>query len=339
MDSISQFVLGSACGELLLGSKLGRKAILWGGFFGTLPDLDILSGYWMDELSKTEFHRGPSHSLLFAALMAYPLGSFVRYLHRKRELSLHRCALFVFVTLFTHILLDLCTTWGTKVFWPFDTTAYAWQIVFVLDPLYTLPFLLALSVSPFLKTQHQLRGNLWKIALLMSTGYLVLCSCSKLLISSSFEKSFEQIEEPILSWSSRPAPLNNILWTAIAETDVAFYTAYHSHLDHPYYLNPLFRFPKNKNLREKWNENPEFERIKTMTKGQYLLEATPYGLLIKDLRFGQSEGWINPKSPFVFQYELHGSPQVTQFIKRVPPSMASRKNSFRELLSRIRGFR
>jgi inner membrane protein len=322
---------------MLLGKKIGRKAILWGGLLGTLPDLDILSGYWMDELSKTEFHRGPSHSLLFAALMAYPIGAGIRFLHHKSELQLSRCALFVFITLLTHILLDLCTTWGTQVFWPFDTTAYAWQIVFVLDPLYTLPFLLALLMSPFLKNPLQLRGRLWKLALFSSTGYLLLCCLSKTLISGSFERSFAQIEEPILSWSSRPAPLNTILWTAIAESDKAFYIAYHSHLDHPDYLSPLFHFPKNEALRKVWDGNPEFERLKTMTKGQFLLEASPHGLLVKDLRFGQSEGWTNPESPFVFQYELHGAPQKTNLIRRIAPSMASRKKALNDLWNRIKG--
>lgn len=337
MDSISQFVLGSACGELILGKNLGRKAILWGGLLGTLPDLDILSGIWFDELSKTEFHRGPSHSLLFAACLAYPIGAIIRRFHTKSELNLHRCSLFVFLALFTHILLDLCTTWGTKIFWPFDLTAYAWQIVFVIDPLYTLPFLLALIISPFLKTQYQLRGLLWKIALCFSTGYLLLCTISKLSISNSFEKSFEQIEEPILHWSSRPAPLNNILWTAIAETDNAFYIAYHSHLDDPNYLSPLFRFSKNKSLRTTWENNPEIKRLKTMTHGQFLIEETPYGCLVKDLRFGQSEGWSNPNSPFVFQYELHGSPQTTNYIKRNPPVMASREKALEKLWIRLKG--
>ena len=44
MDSITQIVLGAACGEIALGNKIGNKAILFGAIGGTIPDLDVLIG-------------------------------------------------------------------------------------------------------------------------------------------------------------------------------------------------------------------------------------------------------------------------------------------------------
>ena len=41
MDSVTQFMLGAAVGEAVLGRKIGRKALLYGGLAGTLPDLDV----------------------------------------------------------------------------------------------------------------------------------------------------------------------------------------------------------------------------------------------------------------------------------------------------------
>ena len=38
MDSVTQIVLGAAVGELVLGRKVGNKAILWGAIAGTIPD-------------------------------------------------------------------------------------------------------------------------------------------------------------------------------------------------------------------------------------------------------------------------------------------------------------
>ena len=37
MDSITQIVLGAACGEIALGKKIGNKAILFGAIGGTIP--------------------------------------------------------------------------------------------------------------------------------------------------------------------------------------------------------------------------------------------------------------------------------------------------------------
>jgi inner membrane protein len=46
MDSLTQIVLGAAVGELVLGKKLGNKAILLGAVAGTLPDLDVVTSFW-----------------------------------------------------------------------------------------------------------------------------------------------------------------------------------------------------------------------------------------------------------------------------------------------------
>jgi len=66
-------VLGAACGEAVLGRKIGNKALIWGAFAGTIPDLDVLSNFFMGDLDALAFHRGPMHSLLFACIMPFPL--------------------------------------------------------------------------------------------------------------------------------------------------------------------------------------------------------------------------------------------------------------------------
>ena len=43
MDSLTQIVLGAACGELAAGKKIGNRALLWGAIGGTIPDLAVLS--------------------------------------------------------------------------------------------------------------------------------------------------------------------------------------------------------------------------------------------------------------------------------------------------------
>ena len=42
MDTVTQIGLGAAVGEAMLGRLVGRRALLWGGIFGLLPDLDVL---------------------------------------------------------------------------------------------------------------------------------------------------------------------------------------------------------------------------------------------------------------------------------------------------------
>lgn len=66
MDSLTQITLGAAMGELALGRKIGNRAMIWGAIAGTIPDLDVLAGIGMSEIDALAFHRGPTHSLLFA---------------------------------------------------------------------------------------------------------------------------------------------------------------------------------------------------------------------------------------------------------------------------------
>lgn len=73
MDSLTQIVLGAACGEAAAGRKLGSRAILWGAVGGTLPDLDVFAALFTDEISATSFHRGFMHSFMFAALAPWVL--------------------------------------------------------------------------------------------------------------------------------------------------------------------------------------------------------------------------------------------------------------------------
>ena len=73
MDSLTQIVLGAACGEIILGKKIGNKALLFGAIGGTIPDLDVIVGKWIfsNEIDAMLFHRGFMHSILFSILAAF----------------------------------------------------------------------------------------------------------------------------------------------------------------------------------------------------------------------------------------------------------------------------
>ncbi len=83
MDSLTQMVLGAACAEAVAGKKLGNRALVWGGFAGTIPDLDVMANLFMNELDSLTFHRGPMHSMLFTTLFPFLLAALVRWLYNK----------------------------------------------------------------------------------------------------------------------------------------------------------------------------------------------------------------------------------------------------------------
>lgn len=83
MDSLTQIVLGAACGEAVAGRKLGNRAMLWGAVGGTIPDLDVFAALFTDEIAATSFHRGFMHSFLFAALAPWGLARLTQWFYRE----------------------------------------------------------------------------------------------------------------------------------------------------------------------------------------------------------------------------------------------------------------
>ena len=69
MDSLTQIVLGASVAEATLGKKIGNKAILSGAIAGTIPDLDIILKFFVDDLSR-RMHRG--FSFLYCSFILTP---------------------------------------------------------------------------------------------------------------------------------------------------------------------------------------------------------------------------------------------------------------------------
>ena len=81
MDSLTQIVLGAACGEAVAGRKLGNRAMLWGAIGGTIPDLDVFAHFFTDHINAVSFHRGFMHSFLFAAIAPWLLARLTQWFY------------------------------------------------------------------------------------------------------------------------------------------------------------------------------------------------------------------------------------------------------------------
>lgn len=84
MDSLTQIVLGAAVGEVILGKKLGNKAMVWGAIAGTIPDLDIIGNLFLSDLDALAFHRGISHSIFFAITFSFFLAYIAKTFYQKQ---------------------------------------------------------------------------------------------------------------------------------------------------------------------------------------------------------------------------------------------------------------
>lgn len=175
MDILTHAVMGAALAAGVASvSHRGEKSALAtrrrlaagiGAVAGLLPDADALIQSGGDALLVLDYHRHFTHALAFvpigaliAALLLWPL------LRRRIDFAtLYLCALAGYLP---HPLLDACTSYGTHLWLPFSERREAWNLIAVVDPLFTL--LLALPLFLFLRSAAS-KALVW--ALVLGLGY------------------------------------------------------------------------------------------------------------------------------------------------------------------------
>ena len=135
--------MGACLGEVLIGKKLGKPALVWGALAQNLPDIDVISVSWLNPAQSLLAHRGITHSILFA-LAASPLLAWTAgKVHHPKDISFRKWTLFFLIQICVHILLDAFNSYGTGWFEPFSHFRVSFNAIFVADPLFTLMPLVA----------------------------------------------------------------------------------------------------------------------------------------------------------------------------------------------------
>lgn len=311
MDSLTQIVLGAACGEAVLGNKIGNKALLFGAIGGTIPDLDVIVGnlLYSNNMDAMLFHRGFMHSIVFSILAALVLGwvSFKLYNSGKRyHTTTQTDWLWLwFLSLFTHPILDCFTPYGTQIFAPFTNYRVAFNNIAVVDPVYTFPFLFCMIYLMFLKRTSSKRRMLLKWGVGMSSVYMLFTLTNKLYIDSVFKKSLKENHISFNRFSTQPAIFNNILWYGIAETKNTYFVADYSLFDTKNRFINFRKVPKQRDLKP--SEYPDIRHLSWFSNHYYsVYKLAENEYLYNDLRYpllNQSNGVVSVFSLSLYKEE------------------------------------
>lgn len=228
---------------------------------------------------------------------------------------------FFFWTIFTHPILDCFTVYGTQLWAPFDRTRIAWNNVAVADPGYTVPFgILLIAVSLYSRESKRRRQLTW-VMMAFCCGYMALTFVNKHYINGIFEETLKQEGIVATRYMTNPTILNNVLWSATAETDSAYFQGSYSHFDKEKKFK-LVRIPKQHSLI-----GPELQTNKTLgilrwfSNDYYgILRREDGRLQFNDMRYGvynASKAGIT-EDDYIFkfvvkkdasgQYQLEGDP-------------------------------
>ncbi len=299
MDSLTQVTLGAAVGEAVLGRQLGNRAIVWGAVFGTLPDMDVVLSPFQDSVQFLVHHRGLSHSLLAVAVVSPLLGwLFTKWY--QRAVSYPRWLLFFLLVFLTHILLDCCTTYGTQIFAPFSDVRVAWNNVFIIDPLYTLPFLACVLACLFFERTSRWRRTINAAGLILSTAYLGLTLVHKQAAEANFAAALERQQIPVSRMMTCPTPLNSILWCAVAETEGGFHVGFYSLFDSDDDIEFQF-IPRSEELLGDLKDEYAVERLIWFADGYYCVRPHTDGVLLHVMKFGKLN-FLETEDAYAFAY-------------------------------------
>jgi inner membrane protein len=146
MDPITHGLLGATfAGALRLKGISQHGAMLVGALAGVSPDLDVLIRSAEYPLLSLKFHRHFTHAIPFSPLWGlFVVGVFWWVLKwRKREVAFAPLYILSVIAIIAHGALDAMTNYGTHLYWPLSYERVSWNIISIIDPIFTLTLLAA----------------------------------------------------------------------------------------------------------------------------------------------------------------------------------------------------
>jgi inner membrane protein len=312
MDSLTHIAIGACIGDLFLGKKIGKKAMLYGAIAASLPDIDFIASFWLNIPGDLLAHRGFTHSFLFAVTVVAGLAFFFRHRHRIDQIPIKIWLVFLGTEIFVHLFLDAFNAYGVGWFEPFSHYRVSFNAIFVADPFFSLwPGIAAVILLVLNRDSSKRRG--WaKFGLVFCSLYILYCFFNKFRIENDTRYSLVHQDIHYKKYFTTPTAFNNWLWYAVAETDSGYYIGYRSVFDRENLVEFRY-FPRNADLLKPFYGQKELRQLIRFSQGYYTVELSKEGVVFNDLRFGQIIGWQNPDAPFVFHYYLQ-EPDANQMV-------------------------
>lgn len=266
-----------------MGHRQGRRALLYGAVLGTLPDLDVLATY-PDPVSTMTFHRGYSHSVFVLSGLALVITAAARRFFPNTAYSSARLFLAVWLVLITHPVLDAFTSYGTQLFWPLARTPESWSSIFIIDPLYTLPMLVAVLFAaicgPGPKTVRAVR---WTVG--FGCAYLAFSLIGKSIAEHRVREALSGQGIVVNDVFSAPMPLNTLLWRVVVKTaDDGYVETVTSLVDGT--LPDVLEQKLHTSLASALAGEPLHDRLRWFTDDWLRYDVIGNDLVVTDLRMG-----------------------------------------------------
>lgn len=316
MDSLTHIVIGGIAGEAVLGKRIGNRAVLWGGLIGSIPDFDVFFSPLLNPVDALFFHRGISHSILFAIILVPIIGWLISRLGKQHEIDIKQWILLTAFPWFLHLLTDCFNTYGTGIFEPFNRTRVTYDSVAIIDVFLLLPLVIILIWILFLSYQKRIR----RILSWVGIGFIFIYFIFSILNKRAIERQVKyQLENKNISYNrliTTPVPLSNFIWGIVAENDSGYFVGNISNFNKK--RNIDFEFiQRNNELLENYKENPSIQKLICFTKGYYSAANDSIGnLWVHDLRYASLD--FRNRNAYVFSFKIENTDNGVQISRSQP---------------------
>jgi inner membrane protein len=225
MDPITQGALGAVLPQSIRAkwSRNCKNQAALAGLFGMVggmaADLDVLISSDTDPLFFLTFHRQFTHSLIFIPFGGLIVALSLHWsLGRRWQLRFFQTVLLCSLGYSTHAILDATTSYGTMLLWPFIKTRYSWNIISIVDPLFTLPLLLSVVMAAMHNNANIARiGLVWALIYLCA-GFTQHQKARQTAINLAVSRSHVPLRFEI-----KPSFGNILVWKSIYQAEDTFF--------------------------------------------------------------------------------------------------------------------
>jgi len=206
----------------------------------------------------------------------------------------------------------------------------------VIDPLYTVPFLVFVVIAMFYKRTSNSRRWLNWTGIAISSIYMLWSLGAKWYTYQIFEDNLASKNIQYSRLTTVPTPMNTFLWSATADGDSVLYTGLYSIFDKDKNIE-FHTIDNNHDLVAKYQEDDVLKRLNFLSKGWYVINNdNPDTLVYNDARFGPM--YLDNKPVYGFGYQMvdnSGSLSVKE--QRPEPSEEEGKELLQVLWDRMWG--
>ncbi len=209
MDLLTHAIIGAGAGAATQNSEKMRLGAVAGAVAALVVDLDYFIGSAHDPLLQIEFHRHFSHSILFipigaafAALLLWPL--------LARRLGALRLYLATLAGYATHSIVDVCTSYGVHLLWPFTDRRIALDLISVIDPVFTLAIGIPVAVALWRRQRSSLSLMLASAAAYLGFSLWQQQQASTIALQLAIDRGHEPVGLLV-----RPSFANTLLWRSV----------------------------------------------------------------------------------------------------------------------------